>query len=62
MRANIHWPPKRYLDVPETADYTRRSEAAIRRLVHLEKIPFLKQGRRVAFDIEELDDWMHTGY
>jgi excisionase family DNA binding protein len=48
--------------VPETADYTRRSEAAIRRLVHLEKIPFLKQGRRVAFDIEELDDWMHVGY
>ena len=55
------WPPRRYLTVAEAAIYVRRSEDAVRRLVHLKKIPHLKQGRSVRFDMHQLDEWMGAG-
>ena len=55
------WPPMRYLTVDEAAEYIRRSEDAVRKLVSKQAIPFKKHGRCVRFDIHELDGWMANG-
>lgn len=53
----------RYLDVDATAERLSMSPDAVRRLVKLRRIPFIKVpgGRSLRFDIQDLDMWMRTG-
>lgn len=48
----------RYLDVAGTAEYLTLSEDAVRVMVKRQEIPHIKVGRRLRFDIQDLDLWM----
>jgi len=48
---------KRFLSVPELAEYMSVSEDAIRKWVRKDQIPFKKFGRSVRFDMHHLENW-----
>lgn len=48
----------RYLDVAGTAEYLSMSEDTVRSMVKRQEIPHIKVGRRLRFDIQDLDLWM----
>lgn len=48
----------RYLDVAGAAAYLSLTENAVRHMVKRHDIPFHKVGKRVRFDIQDLDLWM----
>lgn len=50
--------PRRYLDTQGVADYLGVSQQAIRMRVHRRQMPFILIGRRLYFDLRELDKWM----
>jgi excisionase family DNA binding protein len=49
---------KRFLDVEAVADYLSLSPYTIRTWVKTGRIPFVKLGRSVRFDLRELDIWL----
>ena len=49
---------RRYLDVEELAQYIRSTPASVRQLVHLKRVPYIKRGRRLLFDVIEVDRWL----
>jgi excisionase family DNA binding protein len=46
---------REYFDVAKLADYIHSTPAAVRQAVYRRRLPFLKLGRRVLFDREEID-------
>ena len=46
---------KRYVNHVKVAEKFALSAATIRKLTHLKKIPFLKIGRAVRYDLNELE-------
>jgi excisionase family DNA binding protein len=52
------WP--RWMSISTAARYLDRTEAAMRGLVARAQIPYVKQGERVFFDREALDEWMRS--
>lgn len=53
---------KRLLRVPEIADRTGRSEAAIRKLIFLKKLPVVRIGRTVAVPEDAIDKLIEENY
>jgi excisionase family DNA binding protein len=51
---------KRYLNVPELADYIDSTDGSVRQLVHQRRIPYLRVagGRRILFDLLAIDRWL----
>jgi len=49
---------KRLLSEKETAVYLGRSVWSIREMRYAGKLPFVKDGKRVLFDILDLDSWI----
>lgn len=49
---------KRLLSEKETAAYLGRSVWAIREMRYAGKLPFVKDGKRVLFDILDLAEWI----
>ncbi|MFA5811060.1 MAG: helix-turn-helix domain-containing protein [bacterium] len=51
---------KRYLRTPEAATYLRLSEATLNkdRWSRLLGIPFIKAGRAILYDRDDLDSWL----
>lgn len=49
---------KRLLSEKETAAYLGRSLWAIREMRYAGKLPFVKDGKRVLFDVLDLNDWI----
>ena len=49
------------LDVPETAKYLHVGVHFVRRLVRDRKVPYIKLGSLVRFDIEDLDAYVDAG-
>ena len=49
---------KRLLNEKEAANYLGRSVWGIREMRYAGKLPFVKDGRRVLFDILDLDAWI----
>jgi len=49
---------KRLYTVKETAVYLGRTEWAIREMYYAAKIPCVRDGSRVLFDIIDLDAWI----
>lgn len=49
---------KRLLNEKEAAHYLGRSVWGIREMRYAGKLPFVKDGRRVLFDIRDLDTWI----
>ena len=52
----------RYLRVQQASEYTGLSVSTIRMYVQLKSIPFIKRGRCVLFDTNELDSWLKDGH
>lgn len=49
---------KRLYTIKEAAEYLGRSTWSMRELVWAGKIPFVKDGRKFYFDIEDLDEYI----
>lgn len=49
---------KRLLNIKECAEYLGLSIQAIYNRVSQRRIPYIKDGKRVLFDIEELQRWI----
>ncbi len=50
---------KRLFNTQETAQYLGRSVNAVRELQWAGRLPFVQEGRRVFFDILDLDKWIN---
>lgn len=53
-------PAQRLTDVPGVAEYLGTTERHIRELVYRRRIPFVKVGRAVRFDLRTIDRWIET--
>lgn len=51
---------KRYLDVEGVASYLELSKHTIRSWVKNRKIPFIKCGRAVRFNLDDIEKWMQA--
>ncbi len=49
---------KPLIDSPALAEHLGTTERHVRRLVHERRIPFIKVGRLVRFDPDEIDRWL----
>ena len=49
---------RRLLNAHETATYLGLSKAALYQLVHRKRIPVVRLGRALRFDVVKLDDWI----
>jgi len=49
---------KRLLDIKEAAEFLNVSPNTLYSWVSQRRIPFVKLGRRVEFDLEDLQDWI----
>ena len=48
------------MTINEAVEYTRLSKPTIYRLTSTKKIPFLKVGGKVLFNLQELTDWLES--
>jgi excisionase family DNA binding protein len=51
-------PIKRLYSIKEAALYLGRSVWAVREMIWAGKIPFIKDGRRILLDINDMDIWI----
>ena len=51
----------RFLDVQGVSEYTTLSKSTIYKRVMNSTIPFKKIGKKVVFDIQQIDVWMLNG-
>lgn len=49
---------KRLFNIKETAHYLGRTSSAIRHMVWRGEIPYVRLGKRVFFDILDLEQWI----
>lgn len=49
---------RRLIDIQEAAEYTGLSPHTVYTMVSQRRIPFVKVGRLVKFDVELLDKWI----
>lgn len=50
---------RRLLDIQDVADYTGLSVHTLYTMVSQKRIPYVKVGRLVKFDLGMLDGWIH---
>jgi excisionase family DNA binding protein len=55
---NISKLPKRLYNIDEAAFYLGRSVCALREMLWAGKIPFVKDGKRILVDIQDMDAWI----
>jgi len=51
-------PTKRLFDVKEAAEYLGRTVGALREMLYAGKMPFVRDGRRILIDINDMDSWI----
>ena len=61
MTATVSTPTSVLRDVPATAEYLNVNIHFVRRLVRDRKIPYVKLGKLVRFDTNDLDAYMKAG-
>lgn len=49
---------KRLFSVPEAGYYLGRSTWAVREMIYAGKLPFIRDGRRILLDKNDMDDWI----
>ena len=54
--ANPHG--RRYAELSEAASYLGKTPKALRKLVERRAVPFRRAGKRLVFDLAELDRWV----
>ena len=50
--------PKRLYNLKESAIYLGRTVCALREVIWDGKIPYVKDGRRIFLDINDMNDWI----
>jgi len=58
MNRSANSPSRRYVSLPEAASYLGKTEKALRKLIERRAVPFRKAGKRLVFDVVELDCWV----
>jgi excisionase family DNA binding protein len=53
-------PTRRYVSLKEAAVYLGESEKGLRKLVERRQVPFRRNGRRLIFDLQELEAWFQS--
>ena len=51
---------KRLYNVSEAADYLGRSVNAIREMQWAGKLAYIKDGKRILFDVRDMDSWIES--
>ena len=51
---------RQLIDIAAAADYLATTERHVRALVERDAVPYFKVGRRVRFDVDDLDRWLHA--
>lgn len=51
---------KKLLTYPEASEYLSINQGTLRNMVYNRDIPFVKIGRMLRFDVEELNIWINT--
>jgi excisionase family DNA binding protein len=51
---------KKYLNADEAAEYLNKKKATIYQMTHMRKIPYIKNGGTLLFDVNDLDEWLNT--
>lgn len=59
-KASATPPPKTYLSVKELAKLIKKSEMTIRVMTARNQVPFIRQGRRILFDLIEIENWLKS--
>lgn len=49
---------KKILNFAETANYLNVKQSWLRMAIFRRKIPFIKVGRLIRFDVEQLNEWL----
>ncbi len=49
---------KRYVDINQLSDYTSLGISTLYKLVHRNCIPYIKKGKKLLFDLRDIDHWM----
>lgn len=49
---------KRLYSIKDAAEYLGRSIWSIREMIWAGKLPYVKDGRRILLDINDIDDWI----
>jgi len=49
---------KRYVDINQLSDYTSLGISTLYKLVHKNCIPYIKKGKKLLFDLRDIDHWM----
>ena len=52
---------RRYVDIKGLIEHTDFKESAIRYWIGLKKIPFIKVGKLIRFDLQKIDQWIDKG-
>jgi excisionase family DNA binding protein len=52
------YPQKRLYSVKEAASYLGRSVTALREMIWAGKLPYIKDGRRILLDVQDMDEWI----
>ena len=52
---------KEYMDIKSLVEYIPLTISTVYTMVHKQKIPFNKIGKKLVFDREEIDDWIKNG-
>jgi excisionase family DNA binding protein len=53
-------PNKRLYSIPEAGQYLGRTVWAVREMVYAGKIPYIRDGRRMLLDINDMDAWIEN--
>lgn len=59
-RRNPKGPAKRLYSVPEAAFYLGRTVDALREVIWAGKIPFVRDGRRILIDVEDMNRFIEN--
>lgn len=51
---------KRLYSIPEAGQYLGRTLWSIREMIYAGKIPYIRDGRRMLLDIEDMDSWIEN--
>ncbi|KEY20342.1 helix-turn-helix domain-containing protein [Kaistella antarctica] len=52
---------KEYMDIKSLVEYIPLTISTVYTMVHKQKIPFNKIGKKLVFNREEIDDWIKNG-
>lgn len=52
---------KKYFDIEELSALINRTKPSIYSLVHKRKIPHIKRGKRLYFELSKIEDWLKAG-